>query len=158
MAKRPPLPEVHLPHARVAVVHTSWYGELMETLLARFSQTLREQVDELELATFRCAGSFELPQSCALVSEELEVDGIAALGIIVQGETSHHHYLAQAVIGELAALSTGLSVPLVMGVITAGDLEQARHRVDPQGLDRGREFALSLLTQMKLFRQLREAE
>ncbi len=130
----------------------------MDTLLSRFSETLNQHVRKLELETFRCAGSFELPQTCALVSEQLELDGIAALGIIVQGETSHHHYLARAVIGELCALSTGLSVPLVMGVITAGSLEQARQRVDPEGLDRGREFALSLLTQMELFQKLRERE
>lgn len=104
----------------------------------------------------RVPGSFELPQACAMLGRQLAPEGgpayagIAALGCLIRGETSHYEVLCQAVANSLAALSVEFSKPtgciaLSFGVITCEALSQAQARSGADQRNKGYEAMQALL-------------
>lgn len=106
----------------------------------------------------RVPGSFELPQACAMLGRQLAPEGgpayagIAALGCLIRGETSHYEVLCHSVANALAGLSMQLGtahpacpVALSFGVLTCETLAQAEARSEPDEHNKGFEAMQALL-------------
>jgi 6,7-dimethyl-8-ribityllumazine synthase len=78
-------------------------------------------------------GAFEIPLAAKAYAQSGRVDAVVALGCVIRGDTPHFEYVAgQAAQGiQQAALDTG--VPIVFGVLTTEDLDQALARSEPAG-------------------------
>lgn len=109
----------------------------------------------------RVPGSFELPQACALLGRQKAADGqtlysgIAALGCLIRGETSHYEVLCHAVANSLAALSVDLAQPaghvaLSFGVLTCDEMQQAQARSSADRHNKGYEAVQALLGTISL--------
>lgn len=153
-------------HAPVAVVASCWYTQIMEGLVEGALRCLDEAKVSLSDGSVgracarlvRVPGSFELPQACAMLghsraeSGEAAYSGIAALGCLIRGETSHYDVLCHAVGNALAALSVQLAiahraapVALSFGVLTCESLAQAEARSGFDERNKGYEAMQALL-------------
>ena len=90
-------------------------------------------------------GAFELPLAASWCAESGQYAGVACLGTVIRGETSHYdHVCAEAARGiQDVALRTG--VPCAFGVITTETMEQALARAGGERRDQGRDAARALM-------------
>ena len=94
-------------------------------------------------------GAFEIPLTCKCLAEE-GVDGMLALGLVVQGETHHAAEIARACTDGIMQVQLASSVPIVHEVLFVDSLTQARARCLGAG-NKGREAAHTLLRMLALF-------
>jgi 6,7-dimethyl-8-ribityllumazine synthase len=141
---------------RFALVATRWNAEIVELLLQGAQRMLAGREAE-NVRVYRCAGAFELGPLCARVARKGGIDGIIALGCLIQGGTDHYQLLSQEVTRSLGllALEGGTNprpLAVAFGVLTCGTPAQAQERADPQGADKGGEAALACIEQVHALR------
>jgi len=140
---------------RFAVLVSNFNAPVTEKLLRHCLQTLKEEgVPEKAVEVVRVPGAFELPVAAQALARAKKFDAIIALGCIIRGETPHDRYISQEVSRGLgqAALSTG--VPVIFGVLTTLNEEQARARAGEGPRNKGREAALAALKMAGVFENL----
>ena len=142
---------------RFAIVVSRWNESLTSRLAEGAIEALTgagADSDCIEL--FHVPGSFELPVACLKLAQSRDFDAVIALGVIIRGDTPHFDYVAgQTAAGIMqAAMQTG--VPVLFGVITADNLEQAEKRSGQNSDNKGHEAALSAVEMVNLFSALAE--
>jgi 6,7-dimethyl-8-ribityllumazine synthase len=113
-------------------------------------------VSEASVHTFRVPGAFELPFAAKLCAESGRFAGIACLGVVIRGETTHYdHVCAEVASGiQRAQLDTG--IPCAFGVITAENKDQALARSGGDKRDQGRGAAIVAMRMALLKATLKE--
>jgi 6,7-dimethyl-8-ribityllumazine synthase len=90
-------------------------------------------------------GSFELPHAARRLAEAIDADAVLCIGVVIKGETDHHHWVAHGAVTGLMSVALEADVPMMLGVLTCETVEQARARALPAELggreDKGREIA-----------------
>lgn len=140
---------------RFAIVVSRWNDALTSRLADGAVEALYESgVDPESIKIFRVPGSFELPIACLKAAQNGSFDAVIALGIVIRGDTPHFDYVAgQAASGIMqASLQTG--VPILFGVITADNIQQAAARSGEKSDNKGYEAALSAVEMVNLFREM----
>jgi 6,7-dimethyl-8-ribityllumazine synthase len=140
---------------RFAIVVSRWNEALTSRLAAGAAEALRETgASDLSFETFYVPGSFELPLACLKAAQTGDFDAVIALGVVIRGETPHFEYVAgQAASGILQASMTS-GIPVMFGVITAENLEQAEARTGQKVDNKGYEAAHSAVEMVNLFREM----
>jgi 6,7-dimethyl-8-ribityllumazine synthase len=110
---------------RVAIVAGSWHPHISEGLVEGAIRFLDRCGASWEL--FRVAGSFELPL-VSKVALESGFDAAVALGVIIQGDTPHFEYVAQAATDGLTKVALDTGKPVGFGVLTLDTIEQGLDR------------------------------
>jgi len=117
-------------------------------------EALKEcSLDANAIEIFRVPGSFEIPLCALKAAETGKFDAVICLGVIIRGETPHFHYIAAETargIGE-ANLRTG--VPLLFGVITADNVQQAMDRAGAKPNNKGFEAAMAAIEIVNLYQK-----
>jgi 6,7-dimethyl-8-ribityllumazine synthase len=139
---------------RFAIVASRWNDPVVSRLIEGARQALAElQADMNAIEVFRVPGSFEIPLCALKAAQSGRFDAIICLGVIIRGETPHFEYIAAEVargIGD-AAMKTG--VPLLFGLITAENMDQAIDRARA-GLDnKGFEAATAAVELVNLYQE-----
>ena len=103
---------------------------------------------------FTVPGAFELPLACIKAAASGDFDAVIALGVVIRGDTPHFDHVAgQAASGIMqASLSTG--VPVLFGVITADNEQQADDRSAEKEDNKGYEAALSAIEMVHVLRAI----
>jgi 6,7-dimethyl-8-ribityllumazine synthase len=139
---------------RFAIVASRWHDSIMSALIDGALAALKElSADANDVEVLRVPGSFEIPLCALKAAESKEFDAVICLGVIIRGETPHFEYIAGETtrgIGE-ASLKTG--VPLLFGVITADNIEQARDRAGENESNKGFEAASAAVELVNLYRE-----
>src|SRR3954447_11827656 len=95
-------------------------------------------------------GAFELPLAAKYCAESGRYDGVACLGAVIRGETSHYDYVCESAASGILRVSLDTGVPCSFGVLTVENMEQALARLGEkrhQGEDAAR--AVIALAQLK---------
>jgi 6,7-dimethyl-8-ribityllumazine synthase len=132
------------PVRRYAIVVGRFYAELADRLVAGARAAFEEAgADGIDM--FEVPGAFELPLAARFAAESGRYAGVACLGAVIRGETSHYdHVCAEAARGVMeVGLSTG--VPCGFGVLTVETMEQALARSGGGKRDEGRDAAEAVL-------------
>lgn len=148
--------------------HLGATGMRISVVVARFNETIsralldgaleglrRHGLDDAAVTVVWVPGAFEIPLVAKRLAASGEVDAVVCLGAVIRGGTPHFEYVAgQAAAGcTRAALDTG--VPVLFGVLTTDDLEQAVERSSGPGTgNKGYEAALTAIEMVDLLRQL----
>lgn len=101
--------------------------------------------DPASVVVVEAPGAFELPALCAAAARTGRVAGVAALGCIIQGETSHGEHIAQAVANGLVQATLQTGVPITFGVLTVDTAGQAHARAGGKEGNKGAEAMHALL-------------
>lgn len=127
-----------------SIVYTSWNSQIINDLLQETKKELISQgVPDKNIILKEVPGAFELPlaaQKCAENSSS-----VIALGAIIKGDTPHFDFISSSCIGGLQDVALKTNKPIICGVLTTENLDQARERSDPNQMNKGREFALSAM-------------
>jgi 6,7-dimethyl-8-ribityllumazine synthase len=121
----------------------TFYEDIAERLLNGASEGFAlGGVTEASVHTFRVPGAFELPFAAKLCAESGRFAGIACLGVVIRGETSHYDHVCNEVASGTQRVQLDTGVPCAFGVITAENMEQALARSGGDKRDQGRGAAI----------------
>lgn len=152
-----PTPAVNASGLRVALVTSRYHAEITGAMskAARdaFARAGGAPDDLVEVAA---PGTFELPVIAAAFANDTDVDAIVALGCVVTGETRHDRYIAQAVADGLMRVAVESGVPVAFGVLTVGNLDQARARAGGAKGDKGAEAMVAALETAMVIRAIHD--
>ena len=99
-------------------------------------------VTEASVHAYRVPGAFELPFAAKLCAESGRFAGIACLGVVIRGETSHYDHVCNEVAAGTQRVQLDTGVPCAFGVITAENMDQALARSGGDKRDQGRGAAI----------------
>ena len=145
-----------LARSEFAVCVATFYEDIAERLLngAAVGFDLGG-VSEASVHTFRVPGSFELPFAAKLCAESGRFGGVACLGVVIRGETSHYDHVAGEVASGVQRVQLDTGVPCAFGVITAENMDQALARSGGDKRDQGRGAAIVAMRMALLREELR---
>ena len=116
-------------NARFAIVAARFNGAIVDVLLTgcvRRLETLGVSPDHLE--THRVPGAFELPLAAKVLAETGKFAAIICLGVVIRGDTPHFDFVAGEAARGIQSVSLAASSPVIFGVLTTENEEQARQR------------------------------
>lgn len=120
--------------ARYLVVAARFNRWITDRLVAgALAEFKRRGVAERDAAVAWVPGSFEIPQAARAAAATGAWTGIACVGAILKGATSHDRHIAEACIRGIEEAGTATGVPVTLGVITADTFEQAEARCRTDG-------------------------
>jgi 6,7-dimethyl-8-ribityllumazine synthase len=139
-------PKLNGKDLRIAIILARYNDSIgMELYENALATLLKHQVQPENIKLIRVPGALELPLAAKLAAKTRKYGAIIALGVVIKGETSHYELVCENSHRGLmdAGLETG--TPVIFGVITALNEQQARERADKDKLSKGREYAQSAL-------------
>ncbi len=100
--------------------------------------------------TFEVPGAFELPLAAKWAAESGRFAGIACLGVVIRGETTHYDYVCGESARGIQDVQLATGVPCAFGVITAENREQVEARAGGDKRDQGRNAAVAVMRMARL--------
>ena len=115
---------------------------------------LRHGVPEENLDIAWVPGAFEIPLVAKKLALSGEYSGIICLGAVIRGATPHFDYVAAEVSKGVAHVGLDTGVPVIFGVITADNLEQAIERAGTKSGNKGFDAATAAIEMANLLRRI----
>lgn len=139
---------------RVGIVVSEWNENITGAMLEGAKQTLmRNGVFPEDITVMAVPGSFELVYGAAQMVKT-DVDAVIAIGCVIRGETPHDRYICQGVTYGLARLNALQDVPIIYGLITTLDMQQAEDRAGGKMGNKGDECAVTAIKMMDFRRKI----
>ena len=114
---------------KIGIICARWNAEFCEVLLASCKRALLDcQVPEKNIKIIPVPGAYELVRGAARLIEREKVDAVVCIGTLIKGETMHFEYIASAVSYGIMKLNVETGTPVIFGVLTCLNTEQARAR------------------------------
>lgn len=136
---------------RVCVVVARWNSFVTEKLLDGSLRGLRGRgVAEDCITVARVPGSFEVPTAAKWAAESGRFDAVICLGAVIRGETAHFEYVAGGAAQGIAAVTLSTGVPVVFGVLTVENVDQAMERTGGKEGHKGEEAAATAIEMANL--------
>jgi 6,7-dimethyl-8-ribityllumazine synthase len=146
-----------LPSAKdmnIGIVVAEWNSKITRALETGAVETLRAKgIAEDHLVRITVPGSFELPSGAQLLLEKHNLDAVIILGCVIQGETRHFDFICQGVTQGIMDLSINYKKPVIFGLLTTDNVEQAEDRAGGKHGNKGVEAAVTALKMVELWRQ-----
>ena len=137
---------------RIAVVYSEWNQEITYALRDGAINTLIANGTEAEnIETFSVPGSFELIYGASRLVKSDKYDAIIAIGCVIRGDTPHFDYICEGVTSGLSSLNITGNTPVIFGLITTNNLEQAQERSGGRLGNKGDECAVTALHMIAQF-------
>ncbi len=142
---------------RLAIVVAEWNPEITNALLQGAYDTLVEHGVLLEnISVLHVPGSYELTTGADIALSNPQCDAAICLGCVIQGETRHFDFICEAVSQGLTNLSLKRERPVIFGLLTTNDMQQARERSGGKHGNKGVEGAVTALKMIALNKSLRK--
>ena len=139
-------------------------------IVSRFNDLVTRRLLDGALETFRrhgakdeqltvvwAPGAFELPQLAQHLASSKKFAAIVALGAVIQGETTHHDYINHQVAAGLMRTAQETGIPVLFGVLTCENLDQALNRAGGKAGNKGTEAALAAIEMVNTLKLLNQA-
>ena len=111
-------------------------------------------IDEADLKVLKVPGAFELPQAARKLCSTGNFDAVVCLGAVIRGETSHFDYICAEVSRGVGQVGLEFNIPVLFGVLTTENLEQAVARSGSGSSNKGRETTLAAIEMATLYKKL----
>ena len=99
-------------------------------------------------------GAFEIPLIASKMAKSGKYDAVICLGAVIRGATSHYDYVCSEVSKGIASVSLTSDIPVMFGVLTTDNIEQAIERAGTKAGNKGYDCALGAIEMVNLVRQL----
>ena len=144
----------HLRDVLVVLVKTEWNSEIVDELERGCLNVFREY--NIKTKTLVVPGAIEIPYAIKQYSGyNNAISAFIALGCVVRGGTPHFEYVCQSVTLGVTQLNLSLTVPVIFGVLTLDNLEQAKERTGGVHGHKGEEAAVTAIKMMILNKQIK---
>lgn len=135
-----------LKDAFVVIVKTEWNAHIVDELESGCVKVLKE--NDVRTRTVTVPGAFEIP--FAVRAHTPQPDAFIALATVIRGDTPHFDYVCSGVTDGIMQLNLTLDVPVIFGVLTVDNEEQARERIGGKHGHKGEEAATTAIKMIAL--------
>ena len=115
---------------------------------------VRHGVEENNITAAWVPGAFEIPVIAEKMAASKKYDAIICVGAVIRGSTTHYDYVCNEVSKGISQVSMKTGVPVLFGVITTENIEQAIERAGSKAGNKGYDCALSAMEMVNLIKQL----
>lgn len=114
----------------------------------------RHDVAESDIDIAWVPGAFEIPLAASQMANTKKYDAIICLGAVIKGSTTHYDYVCSEVSKGIAHVSLNSGLPVIFGVLTTDNIEQAIERAGTKAGNKGYDSALSAIEMVNLLRNI----
>tara|TARA_Y100001936_G_C16017817_1_gene637539 strand:- start:561 stop:989 length:429 start_codon:yes stop_codon:yes gene_type:complete len=133
---------------KIYIVASTFYEELINQMIQGATE---ENNGMNDLKLIKVPGTFEIPGMINYIIENQNPDLILALGVLIKGESDHFEYISSSVANSISRLSIKNSIPIIFGVLTVHNMEQAIERAYVSKKNKGGEAMKTGLEMLKLY-------
>ncbi len=112
----------------------------------------RHGVNENNIDIVKVPGAFEIPVTAQKFANTKKYSAIITLGAVIKGSTPHFDYVSNEVSKGVAQVSLSTGIPVIFGVLTTDNLEQAIERAGTKSGNKGSDAAKTAIEMVNLFR------
>ncbi len=136
---------------RFGIVASRFNDFITKKLLEAAIDTLaRHGAKESEMDVAWVPGSFEIPLVADKMAKSKKYSAVICLGTVIRGSTPHFEYIASEVAKGIARVNLDTGIPVIFGIITADNIEQAIERAGTKHGNKGKDAALSAIEMVNL--------
>ena len=140
---------------KVGIVAARFNEFIVSKLVAGAQDALvRHDVKEEDIDLAWVPGAFEIPLIASKMAKSGKYDAVIALGAVIRGSTTHYDYVCSEVSKGIANVSLNSDIPVMFGVITTENIEQAIERAGTKAGNKGYDCAMGALEMIDLMKQL----
>lgn len=114
----------------------------------------RHGVSEEDVDVAWVPGAFEIPLIAKKMAECGKYDAVICVGAVIRGSTTHYDYVCSEVSKGIASVSLNADIPVMFGVITTENIEQAIERAGSKAGNKGYDCALGAIEMVNLIREI----
>ncbi len=142
---------------RFGIAVAEWNSDITHALYqGAHLSLLKHGVTEGDIFTYTVPGSFELTSAADLLLKNMELDAVICLGCVIQGETRHFDFICHAVANGLSNVAIKYSKPVIFGVLTTDNQQQAIDRAGGKHGNKGDEAAITAIKMAAMARALHQ--
>lgn len=142
---------------RFGIVVSEWNDLITGALLEGAVRTLkRHGVKDENILVYTVPGSFELTFGSAQLVKSGKVDAVIALGCVIRGETPHFDYVCGGATQGITHLNATQDVPVIYGLVTTNNMQQAEDRAGGKLGNKGDECAIAAIKMVDFVCRLRK--
>jgi len=140
---------------KVGIV-ASRFNEIIVTKLlgGAVDGLVRHGVEAENITAAWVPGAFEIPAVASRMAKSGNYDAVICVGAVIRGDTSHYDYVCNEVSKGIAQVSLATGVPVLFGILTTENIEQAISRAGSKSGNKGYDCALSAIEMVNLLSQL----
>ncbi len=139
---------------KVGIVVSRFNVFITEHLLTgAINELISHGVNEDDIEVFRVPGAFEIPLAAKKICSRGK-DVIICLGAVIRGDTPHFDYVATEAARGVAAVSIETDIPIIFGVLTSDNIEQAEDRAGGKCGNKGADAALAAIEIATLYKKI----
>ncbi len=148
------IPEIK--DAFIIIVKTEWNSHIVNKLEEGCVNMLEEQKVKFKVITV--PGAVEIPFviKAYATSKQLKADAFIALGAVIRGDTPHFDYICKFVEEGILALNLTLNEPVIFGILTLNNEQQALERAGGKLGNKGEEFAVTAIKMIALHKSFKK--
>ncbi|TGE26615.1 6,7-dimethyl-8-ribityllumazine synthase [Hymenobacter metallicola] len=137
---------VDISDKRFGLVVAEWNREITDVLAQGAHETLlKHGAKEENIYRNSVPGSFELTLGAQFLAQHEEIDAVICLGVVIKGDTKHDDYINHAVAHGLTNVGLKFNKPVIFGLVTTNNLEQALDRAGGKHGNKGVEAAAAAI-------------
>ncbi len=131
---------------KFAIVVSQWNAQITGALLnGAYKGLLENGAKEENIELIEVPGSYELISGSDIALRNQELDAVITLGCVIQGETRHFDFICDAVANGIAQVGIKYNKPVIFGVLTTDNQEQAMDRAGGKHGNKGEEAAITAI-------------
>ena len=141
--------------AKIGIVAARFNEFIVSKLISGARDGLvRHNVEDDDITLAWVPGAFEIPVMAQKMAESGKYDAVICLGAVIRGATSHYDYVCAEVSKGIASVSLETGVPVMFGVVTTDNIEQAIERAGTKAGNKGYDVACSAIEMVNLMKEL----
>lgn len=132
---------------KIAIIVAEWNAKITSALYqGAYDSLIKNGVKEDKIISIPVPGTFELSGAAdILLNKQPDLDAVICLGCVIQGDTKHFDFICEAVANGITNVSIKYSKPVIFGVLTTNDEQQAIDRSGGKHGNKGDEAAITAL-------------
>ena len=141
--------------ARIGIVAARFNEFITSKLLGGALDGLkRHDMDEDNIDVAWVPGAFEIPLIAQKMAKSGKYDAVICLGAVIRGATTHYDYVCSEVSKGIASVSLSSGIPVMFGVLTTENIEQAIERAGTKAGNKGYDCAVGAIEMVNLIREI----
>ncbi|MDM8146826.1 6,7-dimethyl-8-ribityllumazine synthase [Bacteroides eggerthii] len=138
------------------IVVSEWNNNITGALLQGAYDTLTKHgASEEDISVMTVPGSFELVFGASQMVKSGKMDAVIAIGCVVRGDTPHFDYICEGTTQGLASLNERFDIPVIYGLLTCNNMEQAQDRAGGTLGNKGDECAVTAIKMVDYYRKIK---
>ncbi|MCZ2101875.1 MAG: 6,7-dimethyl-8-ribityllumazine synthase [Chitinophagales bacterium] len=142
---------------KIGIITSEWNEDITFSMRdACTEELLKYGLAPEDITHLLVPGAFELPSAAKMLLSNQKIDAVICIGCVIKGETKHDEYISNAVAAGVMQLSIASGRPVIFGVLTPNDHQQALDRAGGKYGNKGVEAAHTALKMLQLAKEVQQ--